>query len=172
VAVALLKALSPKAEDRFPDIEAFASALLASGETAAVAIIERGAPAGPNVVPGVTRRRHQRAPYIAPCRVVRADGSNIDGRSEDISEGGLLLVLPQSLQNRDVARGSDGVESVRVRFALPTTGVVATVAGFVRWVKDGKGRAALGIEFDGAAPEVIASIATYVKLVGSHVPES
>ncbi len=172
VVAAIMRAMSPKPEQRFAEVADFAQALFAARQPGAVAILERGAPVDPQVAAGTTRRRHQRAPYIAPCRVLRADGTNIDGRSEDISEGGLLIVLPQSLRGQGAAQAREGVESIRVRFALPTTGVIATVTGLVRWIKDGKGRAALGIEFDGASPEVVASIATYVKLVGANVAES
>ena len=95
--------------------------------------------------------------------MVRSDGSTIDGRSEDISEGGILIVLPATY------RGSsrEAVEQIQCRFALPTTGVVATVAGTVRWLKDGQGRAALGVSFDEPSEVVRKSIATYVGLIGT-----
>ncbi len=173
VIAAILKAMSPRVEDRFASIEEFGVALYGKSAAAPVAIVQKPVagvtPGSPET--GVSRRRHRRAPYIAPCRVVRENGSYIDGRSEDISEGGLLVVLPQSLRGASVdvsaALSAQGaVESVRVRFALPTTGLVVTVPGLVRWLKDGKGRAALGIEFDAPPEEVRVSIGTYVKLVG------
>mgnify|MGYP002077100585 FL=1 len=114
----------------------------------------------------MSRRRFARAPYITPYRVVRHDGGTIDGRSEDISEGGLLIVLSQREESRAQGNKDASPEKVRVRFALPTSGLVATAVATVRWVRDNRGRSALGIEFDDLPDEARDSIATYVKLVG------
>ncbi len=177
---ALAKAMSPVPADRFADVEAFLEACGAA-DAKPLAIVSPARPkvdarpttpvkaVAANEPPPavVSRRRFQRAPYITPCRVVRADGITIDGRAEDISEGGLLIVLSQREEMKAGGSAQDGPEKVRVRFALPTTGVVATVEALVRWIKDGKGRSALGIEFTELAPDARMSIATYVGLVGT-----
>jgi len=181
VVTAIWKAMMPKPEDRFVDIDAFLKSLLRGEQALGVSILS-GPSAGTSVTPAAkplsgkppaqeapTRRRFERAPYTAPCRIVRNDGTHIDGRSEDISIGGLLVVV-QGLQPTSLDPAKVALEKVKVRFALPTTGVVATVGGTIRWVKDGRGRAALGIEFDSLAPEIRASIATYVRLLGTDSP--
>lgn len=164
---AIVRAMSPIPANRFESVDAFLAALFQGGVApgADVSLLRRPAVAKPSGQENVaTRRKHPRAPYITPCRVVRSDGSTIDGRSEDISEGGLLIVLPVNY------RGATTTSSDRIqaRFALPTTGVVATVSGTVRWLKDGQGRAALGVMFDEPDEAVRHSIATYVRLVGTE----
>jgi serine/threonine protein kinase len=164
---AIIRAMSPIPANRFASIDAFLAALFQGGVApgAEVSLLRRAAAAKPSAPENVaTRRKHPRAPYITPCRVVRGDGSTIDGRSEDISEGGILIVLPVNYRGASAS----GSERIQARFALPTTGVVATVAGTVRWLKDGQGRAALGVMFDEPEEAVRHSIATYVRLVGTE----
>lgn len=170
---AIETALMPKAKDRFADMDDFLAMLLRDApKLGKLVIFSRGNPASiqgpaPAAEPTLsTRRRNVRAPYITPCRVVRADGSCIDARSEDISEGGILLLLPHASTPASAPFQTGATELVRIRFALPTTGLVATVVGAVRWVKDGRGRAALGVEFEGLESEARRSIATYVKHFG------
>jgi len=190
VSSAIARAMSASPADRFADMDAFLSACGAS-EAKPVAILapSRPRPEDRPTTPvkpdaaetAVSRRRFARAPYITPCRVVRADGATIDGRSEDISEGGLLIVLSQREESRagGPPAGPAGApagqekpqpERVRVRFALPTTGVIATVDATVRWMRDTRGRSALGIEFVELPQDARASVATYVGLVGSSKP--
>lgn len=177
IVAAIQRAMAPKVTDRFPDMGAFLGAMFESapGPTGLLPTVNAGAPPSaqsgqhpkPNAAPnGVSRRRYQRAPYITPCRVLCEDGTNIDGRSEDISEGGLLLILPHYMRSR-AEQQSGQTETVKIRFSLPTTGAIATVSGTVRWLKDGSGRAALGIEFESPSDEVRSSISTYVRLVGT-----
>jgi hypothetical protein len=133
-------------------------------------------PPSPSTTPaaaagGAARRRHQRAPYITPVRVHRADGSFVDGRTEDISEGGILVILPQTKEIAEKASaGSSGnqPELVRARFALPTDGQIVNLVGKVRWIRDARGRAALGIEFDSLPIPVRKAINTYVDFVGAE----
>ena len=174
VSLAIARAMAPSPADRFANVEAFLEAAgAANARPTAILSPARGADARPTVpvvtpqgAPGVSRRRFARAPYITPCRVVRHDGVTIDGRSEDISEGGLLIVLSQREESRAQGNKDASPEKVRVRFALPTSGLVATAVATVRWVRDNRGRSALGIEFDDLPDEARDSIATYVKLVG------
>lgn len=172
---AVARAMEPKPEARFPDVEAFVAALstdMPESKGARVPSVEHRAPSArpePADAP-VQIRRHARAPYITPCRIfgVRGagPGAHIDGRSEDISEGGLLIILPHTFQDAVDANLCRQSEPVLVRFALPTTNAITNVHGTVRWVKDGRGRAALGVQFDGVTDAVRESIRTYVKLVG------
>jgi serine/threonine protein kinase len=165
---AIVRAMSPIPANRFESIDAFLAALFQGGAAPGpeVSLLRRVSnPKTPAAVQDVaTRRKHARAPYITPCRVVRSDGSTIDGRSEDISEGGILIVLPVNYRGATAS----GSEQIQARFALPTTVVVATVSGTVRWLKDGQGRAALGVMFDEPGEVVRKSIATYVRLVGTE----
>jgi serine/threonine-protein kinase len=103
------------------------------------------------------RRRFARAPYITPVRLAGPRGP-LDGRSEDVSEGGMLFVAKEPL-----ARG----ELVHVRFALPIEGRVASAQARVQWVRDAGGGAtcAIGLEFVQIAPEVRSSIARFVLLM-------
>jgi hypothetical protein len=102
-----------------------------------------------------TRRRFQRASYLTPVRVIRSGGHSFDARCEDISEGGLLLIGPHLIED---------AEAIEVRFALPITGDVATVAATSRWVRAAReGRGAIGVEFHGLPAEMRQVIGNYVQ---------
>jgi c-di-GMP-binding flagellar brake protein YcgR len=85
----------------------------------------------------------------------------MDGRTEDISEGGLLVL------SRD---GCSADQRVVVRFALPMEGKVVSVEAHVRWVRatPALGICAMGLEFIDLAPAVRTSVATYVALMADH----
>ena len=83
------------------------------------------------------RRKYARAAYLTPVRV-KCGEITVDGTSEDISAGGLLLMVPQDLDEKNV----------QVRFALPISGRVVSTEAIARWrssARDGKG--ATGLEF-------------------------
>ena len=106
-----------------------------------------------------TRRRFARAPYVTPARIFRANGSTLDGRSEDISVGGLLVLAPQAFGQE---------ERVTVRFALPITGKLLEVPATARWVKMARGTGAVGLEFSALAPDQLAVIENYVTAMGAE----
>jgi len=106
-----------------------------------------------------TRRRFARAPYVTPARIFRADGATFDGRSEDISVGGLLVLAPQAFQHE---------ERVKVRFALPITGKLLETPAIARWVKMARGTGAVGLEFQALAPDHLAVIENYVVAMGGE----
>jgi len=106
-----------------------------------------------------TRRRFARAPYVTPVRILCANGTSLDGRSEDISAGGLLVLAPQAFGQE---------ESVRVRFALPITGKLTDVPATARWVKKARGTGAIGLEFAALAPDHLAAIEHYVTAMGGE----
>ena len=89
---------------------------------------------------------------------------SVDGRTEDISEGG-ILVLSHSECKAD--------QRVTVRFALPMEGKVVAVEAHVRWVRAAHGThapgvCALGLEFADLPAPVRASIAQYVGLMADR----
>ncbi|HEX3777110.1 MAG TPA: serine/threonine-protein kinase [Polyangiaceae bacterium] len=106
-----------------------------------------------------TRRRFARAPYVTPARIFLPDGGTLDGRSEDISIGGLLVLAPQAFSQE---------EKVKVRFALPITGKLLEVPATARWVKMARGTGAVGLEFAALAPDHQAVIENYVAAMGGE----
>jgi serine/threonine protein kinase len=101
------------------------------------------------------RRRHARAPYQTPVRMVFGDGSTLDGRSEDISEAGLLVIVPTNLSDQN---------DVEVRFALPTSGRIVTTRAKARWIRAARMGAAVGIEM-ALTEEDRATIRYYVSVI-------
>ena len=105
------------------------------------------------------RRRAPRAAYVTPVRIL-VDGYTIDGRSEDISESGMLVLC----------RGECPVnKTLGIRFASPIDGRVVTLSGQVRWVK-GTGKhdqaqRAIGVQFDAVPDDVRASINRYAEMM-------
>jgi uncharacterized protein (TIGR02266 family) len=102
-------------------------------------------------------RRASRALYRTPVRVEMAGIGAMDGRSEDISEGGMFVVTRGKV--------ADGAE-VTVRFALPLDGREVAEIGVVRWSRaarptEGEPRA-IGVEFTSLGEESAKQIARYV----------
>jgi eukaryotic-like serine/threonine-protein kinase len=122
------------------------------------------APVVPAAVPAAQdaaqRRRFARAPYVTPVRIVQQDGRSIDGKSEDISEGGLLVMAD---------RACGAAEQVEIRFALPTTGRIVGCRAIARWVRTVRGTGALGLQFQDLADEVRAGIRQYVTAMGGEL---
>lgn len=112
---------------------------------------------------GISRRRHRRAPYVTLARLSRADGETVDGRVEEISEGGLQFVGEHPVT---------GDEPLRIRFALPSSGRVTEVKAAPRWSRTRRGVHVAGFEFteiaDGARDEVRAYVA--IMCVDRHTP--
>ncbi len=106
-------------------------------------------------------RRFPRAPYRTPVRVEVSGVGAVDGRSEDISEGGLFVVTRGKIP--------DGAQ-VTVRFALPIDGKVVSEAGVVKWSRspqsgEGGDPRAIGIELTSAGAESVKQIARYVSFM-------
>jgi serine/threonine protein kinase len=104
---------------------------------------------------GISRRQFARAPYVTPVRVIGKSGA-CDGRTEDISEQGLLVVT-----SGNCAEG----EEVTVRLPLPSSGRVVTLTGVARWAKTQRGQRAIGIALTGVPQEARADIRNYVALM-------
>jgi serine/threonine-protein kinase len=165
---AIAKAIARDPADRHASMRAFAEALsqvplgdaqLSSllGLRAAVGTGAHAAPPSPDSAS--TRRRFARAPYVTPTRIFRPNGSTLDGRSEDISVGGLLVLAPQAF---------DQAERVTVRFALPITGKLLDVPAIARWVKMARGTGAVGLQFVDLAPDHTLVIESYVTALGGE----
>ncbi len=151
---AVLRALAPKPEDRYPDARAFAQGLRKANEEA---------PAPPPTVPPVMRRAVPRASYLTPVRVLRSGGVSVDGSIEEISESGMLLLGPCVL---------DDEEQVQVRFALPITGQVISLGAVVRWRREARdGRGATGLRFVDLDAGHRKTIAQYVEFFGVAVDQ-
>lgn len=166
--------LHPVAAFRFPSARSLLDALDASGLCKTPTRFLDDTPPAPDVARRVTgggvdagpaddaarRRRYVRAFYHTPLRVMTSAGEVIDGRSEDISAGGLLVIASGVPQEGD---------QVVVRFALPTTGEVVQCSAVVRWARHRagtlRGRAAFGLEFVDAPEAVVSAIEHYAELM-------
>jgi serine/threonine-protein kinase len=116
----------------------------------------RPAPVPPPLPP--TRRRFPRAPYVTPVRIYHGE-TVLEGRSEDVSVGGLLVLAPQAFEQ---------AELVNVRFALPTTGRVIEIGATARWVKAAGVRGAVGLQFSSLPADAHEVIDRYVTMMGGE----
>ena len=108
------------------------------------------------------RREHARVPYLTPVRLT-AGSLVVDGRVEDISVGGVLVIARQPLPVG---------ATVTMRMALPTTGAVVPCSAVVRWarVRQGAGNvAALGLHFVDPSPMLLDSVRTFVAQMNSPI---
>ena len=169
------KALSREPSNRYTDCVAFGRALtraidtvpkytqMLDGSTAIdlfesdVEILEAEPRNSHRPPPLPHRRRHVRAPYVTPVRIVRADGEVVEGRSEDISEGGLLVLTPQNC-------GEAGGRAT-VYFAPPAMSRSIAVQVTARWIRDGRGGVAAGLEFVNVNDDLRLAVASYVKVL-------
>jgi serine/threonine-protein kinase len=165
VTVVVDRALAKSRTSRFSSVQDLSAAIEAAvpGATRSMALLGPPPVPRPELAAAVQRRRAIRAPYNTPVQVVMRgqQAQTMDGRSEDISEGGLLVL------SRD---GCTSQQDVVVRFALPMEGKVISAEAHVRWVRASPalGVCAIGLEFVDLHPTVRASIATYVGLMADH----
>ncbi len=128
----------------------------------AIKLVRKKAPRGEGerasaVEPIPSHRRHfVRAPYVTPVVLRSKTGSEIQARSEEISEEGMLVVSPLGF-----VLGAP----VEVRFASPLTGEMIALPAAVRWTREGRGRTAMGLEFAGVPAEVREVIAQYIGML-------
>ncbi|MCB9596759.1 MAG: PilZ domain-containing protein [Sandaracinaceae bacterium] len=136
------------AERRHPSMEAFAEAV----RTATTDSLP------PSEPPARLRRKSPRVAYVSAIRVRLGGDATLDGRTENICEGGLLVL---GVGNVEVGA------SVLVRLALPASGRIVSEPATVRWVRGGEGQAkAFGVSFDDPAARTLDEIQRYVALVG------
>ena len=110
------------------------------------------------------QRRHARAPYRTPVRVEVAGIGAVDGRSEDISAGGLFVVTRGHIADR---------AQVTIRFALPIDGKIVSETALVKWSRapneDDVGAVrAIGIELLSPGAETLRQIARYVQYMATE----
>jgi serine/threonine-protein kinase len=93
----------------------------------------------PPPLPSGHRERAARAPYQTTVTLTLEGGAPMEGRSEDVSEGGIFVIAAASVE-----KGA----RVHVRFALPVTGNIVTLPAQVRWVVErAPHKVALGLAF-------------------------
>jgi serine/threonine-protein kinase len=112
-------------------------------------------PSTPNPPPS-HRRHFVRAPYVTPVLLMSSTGSELQARSEEISEEGMLVVAPLSLP-----LGAP----LRMRFASPVTGEMIALDASVRWTREGRGRSAMGLEFENVSPLLRGIVAEYIAML-------
>ena len=93
----------------------------------------------PPPLPSGHRERAARAPYQTTVRLKDENGQGFEGRSEDISEGGIFVITATPVE-----KGS----RIDVRFALPVTGSIVSFPAQVRWIVErAPNKVALGLAF-------------------------
>lgn len=175
LAVAVERALAREPGDRHPTMAAFGEALsqinlpdpggslLGLRPPRPIARPSQQLPKVPPVMPALPalpvdqRRRFARAPYVTPVRILRTNERTIEGRSEDVSAGGLLVVI---------ATPCAADEIVKVRFALPSTGKIVELTARTKWVRNTRGTDAVGLQFTVVPPDVLEIIESYVTEMG------
>jgi hypothetical protein len=148
------RAMAKKREDRFASAKDFAAALRGAFPMA----VERTVLLDPAAV--TTRRQFDRAPYATPVEIFVSDGV-LEGRSEDVSVGGMLVIC-RDASTRD--------ELASARFALPIDGRVVNCKVRLRWLRpsqpEAAGPRALGLEFVDASDVLRDTIRRYVERMG------
>jgi serine/threonine-protein kinase len=168
---ALEQATTRQPEHRFPSAADFGRALFAAAPTPRARTFLLGTPPAPRFGPPPTpprvpppvqqRRKTPRAAYATLVQLAHATGI-LDGRSEDISEGGMLILCRGACESGGFAT---------LRFALPIDGKVVSCRGHIRWVRAAhpeqpQGPRAIGFEFVELDASVRAAIAQYTALMG------
>jgi serine/threonine-protein kinase len=154
VALVRKKSSKPPAPDRGSDVRAVSQAPRTSASQAprtGSAMAPVPAPAHPS-----HRRQFVRAPYVTPVRIRSATGSELNGRSEEISEEGMLVLTPLPFPL--------GAQ-LRLIFATPITGEMITVPGTVRWTREARGRAVMGVEFNEVPVVLRRVVADYIAML-------
>ena len=108
-------------------------------------------------------RKHPRAPYRTPVRIEVPGMGAVDGRSEDISAGGLFVVTRGHIADK---------AEVTIRFALPIDGKVVSETAVVKWSRapndaDVGAVRAIGIELVSPSSETSKQIGRYVQFMAS-----
>lgn len=112
----------------------------------------------PTSIPPPARRAHVRAGYVTPIRVRCSNGQALDGRSDDISEGGLLLLVDGELPVG---------EEVLVRFALPISGRIVSEPARTCWSRATRGAHAVGVQLIAPSEKVREDVRAYVRFLGA-----
>lgn len=161
---AIMRALSRDRQARFGTVTAFKEACCAAlgRRPRPLALVEVPRPA----LDGASRRRFVRAPYVTPVRVIGSSEA-WDGRTEDVSEGGLLVVtsVRHAKEPEAPSEGSQEGQRVSVRLPLPSSGRVVVIDAIACWARTQRGQRAIGISFVALADDVREEIRNYVSLM-------
>lgn len=166
-------AMAKKRELRYASMAEMSAALIRAAPEPRQPMKLLEAPAAPNtrspVSGGAQRRKWPRAPYMTPVQIMLKDHRTFDARTEDISEGGLLIIAREPFEP-DLRIVECNLQ-VGVRFALPMEGRVVSCDANLRWSRSQRGGGALGpcalgLEFIDPPAALRASIARYVQLMG------
>jgi hypothetical protein len=158
------RAIAEEPSARFDSMRDLSAALLeaapgARDHTALLAASPQKRSLPPAEEDAAEMRRAPRAPYRTPVRIELPGLGAVDGRSEDISVGGLLVIT----------RSKATVGSlVTVRFALPIDGKVVGERAVVKWsrsAKRGGDLCAIGIELGAPSAETRSQIERYVAFM-------
>jgi serine/threonine-protein kinase len=153
VALVRKKGSSKPPPDRGSDVRAVSQAPRSTSSQAQRAASN----AAPTAEPHPSHRRQfVRAPYVTPVRIRSATGSELNGRSEEISEEGMLVLTPLPFPL--------GAQ-LRLMFATPITGEMITVPGTVRWTREARGRAVMGVEFNEVPVVLRRVVADYIAML-------
>ena len=166
----VMKGLELDAADRSPSNAAFARACVDAldGAVPQLSLLDLQPDSGVVSIPGElapkptmaarapARRQHTRAPYVAPVRVLLPEGIHVDGRTEDLSEGGTLVVTKNAVPTD---------RTVSVRLPLPGDGRVVEITGVVRWSRERRNVFASGLEFVGLTDDARNAVRTYVSMM-------
>jgi serine/threonine protein kinase len=132
------------------------------GSERAIKLVRRKAPRAADDPPSVPRapashrRRFIRAPYVTPVLLISPTAGEVEARSEEISEEGMLVIAALAFP-----LGAP----LHMRFASPMTGEMIELEGSVRWTREGRGRNALGLEFGPMPPLLRGVVAEYIALL-------
>lgn len=145
----IAKALAKDRDRRYATIEEFSDDLRPFTKRGAeIRLVASNAENG--------RRRHQRAPFLAPVGLRGVEGA-VDGRCEDISESGMLFLSRSECVAQRI---------YELRFGAPISGRVVVCKARAQWVRARpSGGWAAGLEFIDPPREVIADVALYVRLM-------
>lgn len=146
VAAAIATSLA-RAEERYASMGAMIDAIRATTKIPL-----------PRSLPPPMRRTHARAGYVTPVRVKRPDGASVDGRAEDISEGGMLILASAAATLHEI---------VLVRFALPSSNKMVSLSAEIRWMREVRANThACGVRFVDPGDHAKQDIAAYVRFLG------
>lgn len=108
------------------------------------------------------RRRFTRVPYVTPVFLRGKDGQEFFGKSQDVSTGGMLVVI---------AGQAEDCEMTEARFVLPTSGKSVSVSVNGKWARGRRGQLALGLEFEDLEAACAEDIHRFVLSTLEHSPE-